>query len=155
MKKSIPKKVIAETNKGKIDIPRLQKRKNPKAKKIVVKPTSLLESPKIVKSVKTLHNTTSSQAKDNVKDIIFWGDPDTFKLICKASSKSEGWLKSTKAMYVNNVGCLVQVTTQQDNNVAESLAFVPNVKIQEVKNKKDKVISRRLVSMGYPNEIKG
>lgn len=95
---------------------------------------------------KTLNNTTASQAKDNVKDIIFWGDGDTFKLISKASSKNEGWMKSSKAMEIENVGCVVQVTTQQGTNVAEAITFVPGVKIEETKEG-DKVISRKLVSI--------
>jgi len=66
--------------------------------------------------MKTLDNTTASQAKDNVKDIVFWGNGDTFKLISKASSKVEGWMKSTKAMEIEGVGCVVQVTTQQRND---------------------------------------
>jgi hypothetical protein len=47
---------------------------------------------------KTLSNTDASGAKQNVKDIKIWGDGDMFKLLCKASSESEGWMKSTKAM---------------------------------------------------------
>ena len=58
-----------------------------------------------------------------------YGNTDSFQLICKASSESEGWMKSTKALEIPGVGCLVQVTTQQGNNVAEALAFVPGVKI--------------------------
>jgi hypothetical protein len=80
---------------------------------------------------KTLTNTTASQAKDNVKDIVFWGDGNTFKLISKASSVNEGWMKSTKAMEIENVGCVVQVTTQQGDNVSEALTFVPGVKLSE------------------------
>jgi len=80
---------------------------------------------------KTLGNTTASQAKDNVKDIQFWGNGDTFKLISKASSQKEGWMKSTKAMQIDGVGCVVQVTTQQGDNIAEALTFVPGVKIHE------------------------
>jgi hypothetical protein len=63
--------------------------------------------------MKTLHNSTASGAKTNVKDIIFWGNGDTFKLISKASSDREGWMKSTKAMEIEGVGCVIQVTTQQ------------------------------------------
>jgi hypothetical protein len=63
--------------------------------------------------MKTLHNSTASGAKTNVKDIIFWGNGDTFKLISKASSDQEGWMKSTKAMEIEGVGCVIQVTTQQ------------------------------------------
>jgi hypothetical protein len=96
---------------------------------------------------KTLSNTTASQAKDNVKDIVFWGNGDTFKLISKASSKEEGWMKSSKAMEIQNVGCVVQVTTQQGDNVAEALTFVRGVRIEESKDENGTVISRKLVSM--------
>lgn len=64
-------------------------------------------------SSKTLHNSNTSGASKNVKDIVFWGDGDTFKLISKASSESEGWMKSTKAMEIVGVGVVIQVTTQQ------------------------------------------
>lgn len=64
---------------------------------------------------KTLHNSTADNAKKNVSDLIIWGNGDTSKLICKASSKKEGWMKSTKAMEIEGVGCVVQVTTQQKN----------------------------------------
>ena len=95
-----------------------------------------------VKQKKTFNNTTAKQAKVQVNDIEFWGDGDTFKLISKASSKNEGWMKSTKAMEVSGVGCVVQVTTQQGGNVAEALTFVPRATIREVKNDEGVVISR-------------
>ena len=87
---------------------------------------------------KSLHNTCANGATKNVKDIVFWGNGDTFKLISKASSEAEGWMKSTKAMDVGN-GVVVQVTTQQRNldgsyAVAEALTYVPNVKIVEIFN---------------------
>lgn len=63
--------------------------------------------------MKTLHNSSSDTAQKNVPDLKLWGNPDTWKLICKASSSKEGWMKSTKAMEILGVGCLVQVTTQQ------------------------------------------
>ena len=118
---------------------------------------------------KTLGNTTASQAKENVPDIIFWGDGDTFKLISKASSKSEGWMKSTKAMEIVGVGCVVQVTTQQlqptgviipdpnvpskdwkmahTSSIAEAVTFVPGVKIDESFDKEGKVIGRKLIQI--------
>jgi len=85
---------------------------------------------------KTLHNSTVSQARVNVKDIKVFGDGDMFRLLCKASSEDEGWMKSTKAMEIPGVGCLVQITTQQKNPdgsyaVAEALSFVPGVRITE------------------------
>ena len=83
---------------------------------------------------KSLGNTDVNGAHKNVKDIVVFGDGDMFQLICKASSQEEGWMKSTKAMHVVSVGCLVQVTTQQRNPdgsyaVAEALTFMPGVKI--------------------------
>ena len=63
--------------------------------------------------MKTLHNSNASGATKNVKDIVFWGNGDTFKLISKASSQEEGWMKSTKAMEIEGVGVVIQVTTQQ------------------------------------------
>ena len=95
---------------------------------------------------KTLGNTTASQAKDNVKDIVFWGNGDTFKLISKASSQNEGWMKSTKAMEIEGIGCVVQVTTQQGDNVAEALTFVPNTKLIEIKDENGTVVSRKLAA---------
>lgn len=84
-----------------------------------------------MKQQKTLDNVNIDDAKSKVSDIKVTGDGDMFKLLCKASSKSEGWMKSTKAMEIPGVGCIVQVTTQNWDNVAEALTFVPNVKIEK------------------------
>ena len=94
---------------------------------------------------KTLSNTTASKAKENVSDLEIWGNGDMFKLLCKASSKKEKWMKSTKAMEIPNVGCIVQVTTQQGDNVAEAITFVKNVRISEELDAKGKVVSRKLI----------
>ncbi len=97
---------------------------------------------------KTLHATDVNQAKKLVKDIKTFGNGDTFELICKASSKKEGWLKSTKAMEIDMVGCVVQVTTQQGDNVAEALTFVPNTRIERIKDKETGiVIERKIVKL--------
>lgn len=95
---------------------------------------------------KTLHNSNASGASKNVEDLIIWGDGDMFKLLSKASSRAEGWMKSTKAMEIHNHGCVVQVTTQQGDNVAEALTYVPMVRIEEIFDA-DKVVSRRLISL--------
>ena len=68
-------------------------------------------------------------AKAKISDIVVFGNGDTFQLISKASSKSQGWMKSTKAMEIVGVGVVLQVSTQQGDNVAEALQFIPNVKI--------------------------
>lgn len=93
---------------------------------------------------KTLTNTTASTAINNVKDIIFWGNGDAWKLLGKASSQKEGWMKSSKAYEIAGVGCVVQVTTQQGTNVAEALTFVPGVKINSETNDVGQVINRYL-----------
>jgi uncharacterized protein involved in exopolysaccharide biosynthesis len=96
---------------------------------------------------KSLHNTTANGARKNVKDIKFWGDGDTFKLISKASSESEGWMKSTKAMQAGR-SVIVQVTTQQRNqdgtySIAEALTAVENAEIVEIKENGE-VIARHI-----------
>lgn len=85
---------------------------------------------------KTLHNSTLSGARKNVADLAVVGNGDMFRLLCKASSQEEGWMKSTKAMEIESIGCVVQVTTQQRNPdgsyaVAEALTFVPGVCLAE------------------------
>ena len=78
---------------------------------------------------KTLDNTSVEDVKKKVSDVVIVGNGNTFQLLSKASSKAQGWMKSAKAMEIPNVGCVVQVTTQQGDNVAEALTFVPGVKI--------------------------
>lgn len=82
---------------------------------------------------KDLGITEVRGAKANISDLVVYGDGDTFALLCKASSKEQGWMKSTKVCNVDN-GCIVQVTTQQKNPdgsyaLAEALTYVPHMKI--------------------------
>lgn len=92
-------------------------------------------------TMKTLHNSDVSGARQNVPDIKVVGNGDTFRLLCKASSKEEGWMKSTKAMQIDGVGCVVQITTQQGENIAEALTFVPGVVIVEDENGGRKLVA--------------
>lgn len=89
---------------------------------------------------KTLNTSEINGARKVIKDIEVVGDGDMFKLLCKASSKAEGWMKSTKAMQLPD-GCLVQITTQQGDHVAEALQYVPGVVIVDDINN-----GRRLVN---------
>lgn len=94
---------------------------------------------------KTLHNSDVSGAKQNVPDIKVVGNGDMFRLLCKASSQNEGWMKSSKAMEVPG-GCVVQVTTQQRSvggsyAIAEALTFVPGVKIADDDNGGRKLVA--------------
>ena len=107
------------------------------ADKAIIKERAGLNTPVKVEwsGQKSLGNTDINGAKKNVKDIVVFGDGDMFKLLSKASSENEGWMKSTKVMDVG-IGCVIQVTTQQRNidltyAVAEALTFVPGVKLMD------------------------
>ena len=96
-------------------------------------------------SEKTLNNSDVSGARLNVPDIQVFGNGDMFQLLSKASSKDQGWMKSTKAMNIHGVGCVVQVTTQQRNpdgsySIAEAVTFVPGVKIVPDENNGRKLV---------------
>lgn len=105
---------------------------------------SILRSISNAEEQKTLDNTNIEDVKEKVSDVKVFGDGDLFKLISKASSKKEGWMKSTKVMEVLPLGCVVQVTTQQGDNVSEALTFIPGAKLV-----KDKNGNHRLQGMGY------
>ena len=90
---------------------------------------------------KTLSNTSVAEVTRDVVDVVVVGDGDLFKVLSKAYSKNQGWMKSTKAMEIPGVGCVVQITTQQGENVAEALTFVPGVKIVDDLNRGRKLIS--------------
>ena len=65
-------------------------------------------------------------------DVVFFGDPDRWKLIGKAWSKREGWMKSTKVLACKDGSSVLQVTTQLRNPdgswaVAEAITHVPCV----------------------------
>lgn len=99
---------------------------------------------------KSLHNTDANGTKKNVSDVVFFGNGDLFVLMAKASSESQGWMKSTKACELPG-GCLVQVTTQQRNPdgsyaVAEALTYVPGISITTV-IEEDGTVSRMFDGM--------
>lgn len=90
-------------------------------------------------AAKSLDVTSVEDAKTKINDLVVVGNGDAFQLLCKASSKSQGWMKSAKAMQTP-YGCVVQVTTQQGDCVAEALVFVPNVTIAEDVNGGKKLV---------------
>ena len=101
--------------------------------------------------MKSLHNSDINGTRNNVPDVKVFGNGDLFQLICKASSETEGWMKSTKAMEIPGVGCVVQVTTQQRNPdgsyaVAEAVTFVPGAVVVDVDaDENGKIIERALM----------
>jgi len=99
---------------------------------------------------KTLNNFDTANTKDQVSDVKIFGNPDMWQLLCKASSLEEGWMKSTKGLAIDKVGIALSVTTQQKNQdgsyaIAESVTFIPNAKIIEIKDSQNKVIERKIV----------
>lgn len=121
---------------------------------------------------KSLGNSDANGTRKNVKDVKFWGDSDAWKLICKAWSEEEGWMKSTKAMEIKGVGCLVQVTTQQENSelvsviqdendseiigttmknenysITDSVVWVPGVRIEAEDDGRGYIVGRKLVAI--------
>lgn len=98
---------------------------------------------------KTLDVVDVADAKKKIGDVKVFGDGDAWKLICKASSQKEGWMKSTKALHIFGAGCLVQVSTQQKftdchgdtkHAVAEAVTFVPGVGIVEREDEEGKMV---------------
>jgi hypothetical protein len=74
----------------------------------------VIQNKKVVK--KTLSNSANDTVKDNVSDVVLLGvKTNNWRLLCKAYSESEGWMKSTKAMNLNTRQVLIQTTTQQRN----------------------------------------
>ena len=78
-----------------------------------------------------LSNEITAQAAASTPDIKVFGDPGAWELVCKASSQSQGWMKSTKRMQVPG-GHLYQATTEHRNPLtgfvvacAEALVFAP------------------------------
>ena len=89
------------------------------------------------------HNTTTADAAKQVTDLQVTGNPDIWKLLCKASTKQGDWMKSTKAMEIPDVGIVLQVSTQIGDEIAEALTFIPNANltVQPGPNKGSHVIT--------------
>jgi hypothetical protein len=102
----------------------------------------------LVKQRKTLNNSDVNGAKKNIPDLKVFGNSGTFLLICKASSEAEDWMKSTKAMPIPGLGCVVQVTTDVGGIIAEALTYVFGACIFERKNDEGVVVERCLGRRG-------
>lgn len=76
---------------------------------------------------RTVSNTTPKQAAQS--GVEFLGDPNKWVVLHKAWNADEGWMRSTKALEIPGVGCMVQVSTLEKDKIAESVCFVPDVGI--------------------------
>lgn len=99
--------------------------------------------------MKTYGNTTASQAKDNIKDLVIWGKGDMWRLICKASSQEEEWMVTTKALEIPGYGVVLQTERQQGEQLSQSTVKLPSVFIKENKDESGKVVSRELYAEDY------
>lgn len=116
----------------------MQENQNETKPKVETKTVAVPAADKPVESkavtAKTLSVTNVAEAKVKVPDIKVVGDGDTFKVLCKASSESEGWMKSTKYLEIQGNGVVVNISTQQRNpdgsySVAEAAVYCPGVKV--------------------------
>jgi hypothetical protein len=98
-----------------------------------------------------LENSDESPVETNVADLAVFGDPHSFKLLFKASSKAQGWMKSTKAMEIPGTGCVVQTTTYEKGEVVDALTFVPGVTIVESCDAEGEVTGRKLETYREPH----
>lgn len=88
----------------------------------------------MIEESKALDNTNMEDLKNTTSDVKVHGNPGMWVCVCKASSESQGWMKSTKVMELdpdNCLGCLVQVTTEIRGQVAEALTFVPKATLYD------------------------
>lgn len=109
---------------------------------------------------KTLDNVDITDVKQKIPDVKVIGDGNLFQLLSKASSKKEGWMKSTKAMEIEGLGCVVQVTTQQRNPdgsyvIGEALTTVLDTTIIEDLNSGRKLSSLHTEMLKQIRENKG
>lgn len=82
---------------------------------------------------KILDNTNTADATKN-SDVVVFGNPDMLQLLCKASSKEQGWMKSVMGIEVEGLGVVVRSQVQQRNadgsySLSESMCFVPGATI--------------------------
>jgi len=96
---------------------------------------------KVDPETKVLDVKNIEDAKAKIPDIQVVGNGDAWQLLSKASSKSGNWMKSSKALAIPGYGVVLQVSTQQGTNVAESLVAIPNVKITDDMNGGKKLIA--------------
>lgn len=79
---------------------------------------------------RVLDTAPNNPARQAIVDLKTTGMPDLFRLISKASSNEMGFMRSTKAFDTGD-GVVLQVSTLHKGVPAESVAFVPGVRVEE------------------------
>lgn len=101
-------------------------------------PTQPTRKARVKKPVTSVSPVEPKQAPSDLKVV---GSPDAFQLISECTSRSEGWVKSTRAMQIDGLGCLVQVSTRLGANMSEAVTFVLGVKIKREPNGNKRLIA--------------
>lgn len=68
--------------------------------------------------------------RENGDGVQWHGTPGQWRIVFKAWSRAQHWMKTTKALALPG-GVLVQVTTREDGCCAEALQFVPGVALAD------------------------
>lgn len=89
---------------------------------------------------KTLGLSNTVEAQQEISDLAVIGNGDLFKLLSKVSSKIEEWEKTTEAMYITGIGCVVHTITQQEDNISEALLLIPGTRLESDINDGLKVV---------------
>ena len=82
----------------------------------------------------------------NINTVV--GDACMYCILCKIANEAEGWVKTTLAYEIINIGCVVLVSTQQKNDdktyaLSETSVFVPGVSIAQCINGGNKLVENR------------
>ena len=83
--------------------------------------------------------------KDNMDVTPIVGDEHMYCILSKVSDDNDGWVKTTMAHEIVNVGCLITVTTRQKNDdktysVAEAITFIHGARIVGDGNNGNKLV---------------
>jgi len=111
-----------------------------KAKDVKVQPVASAPEPhRSEAESRPMGITNPEEARSVVSDIKVVGDPDFMSVLSKASSETQGWMKSTKAREVPGLGVLVQFTNRERNpdgsvSLTDSGVWIPGAFIQETKD---------------------
>ena len=94
--------------------------------------------------------SSTAEAKAAIADFRVTGNPDIWQLLAKASSPSEGWMRSTKALQVGP-DVILQVSERQRN--ADGSFTIDNdlIRVENVTIVPDVNDGRKLVPARAPN----
>lgn len=81
--------------------------------------------------MRNVGNKNTKETKTTTPDLEVFGNPDIFRLIAKASSETEGWMRSTKAMHIPHIGVVLHVSQLDNGQISDALEFIPGAGLVE------------------------